>query len=77
MDLSNLPCSVVQITYLTLSSRDDLRRKDTDLGKAWLRALQEISSSEHFSSLRWGRSVEEPEKVQLHISKLLLVVTPK
>lgn len=69
MDLSTLPVSVVQILYLILSSEDNLDSKDTTLGTIWHDALREISSSKDCSGYRWGRSVEEPKKIQLHISK--------
>lgn len=74
MDLSTLPSSVVQILYLSLSSEDNLKDENTAFGKAWHEALQEIILSEGCHGLRWGRLVEEPQKAQVHVSELVLLL---
>lgn len=72
MNLSSLPASVVQIIYLTLIPNVDLNNTSTKSGQIWLQAVKTISSSAEYLSLRWGRSVEQPEKIQLHVSKYAL-----
>ena len=66
MDLSALPSAVVQIAYLTIASPNELQKD------AWSKGLSTIENSTGYKSLYWGRSVEQPTKVQLHIGKIAL-----
>ena len=46
------------------SNLDDATSKD---GKAWQEVLNFIKKQPGFQRVYWGRQVETPEKVQLHI----------
>lgn len=75
MDLTSLPSSVTQIVYLVISADKDLKDKATETGTIWLQALDTIEGSAGYQRLYWGRSVEQPEKVQLHVGMFITNVT--
>jgi heme-degrading monooxygenase HmoA len=53
-----------QIFYLTIPPE-----KNLDTESAWQKAIDSIAKSPGFVRCYWGRSLETPEKVQLHIGK--------
>lgn len=67
MDLTVLPSAITQILYFTIPPSNDLKDASSEAGKKWLQALNEIEGSAGYERLFWGRSVEQPEKVQLHV----------
>lgn len=74
MDLNILPSAYTQIIYLTISPEHDLKDIDTKSGAIWSQALDAVEQTAAYQRLYWGRSVEQPEKVQLHIGRSLCIV---
>lgn len=58
---------ITQIMYLDISPDQCLDQKTTDAGRRWSQALDAITPSPGLVKLYWGRRLEEPEKVQLHL----------
>lgn len=58
---------ITQILYVDIPPSSDLGNISTELGQIWAKLLDSIASSPGFVRLYWGRRLEEPEKVQLHI----------
>ncbi|KAH8885576.1 hypothetical protein GQ53DRAFT_845557 [Thozetella sp. PMI_491] len=56
-----------QIIYLDVDPLSKLEDTATEPGKAWVGVLDVIEKTSGFQRLYWGRRLEEPEKVQLHI----------
>lgn len=69
MDLNKLSSAFVQIVYLTIDPEHNLKDESTESGATWSRALDVVERSTACQRLHWGRSVEQPDKVQLHIGK--------
>lgn len=67
MDLNKLPSAMTQIIYLTISAAKPLKDVESEAGKSWSKALDQVEQSGGYQRLFWGRSVESPDKVQLHI----------
>ena len=65
--MTALPSSITQIVYFTISPDIDLNDANSQAGKAWSLALDVLENSSGYQYLFWGRSVEQPAKVQLHI----------
>jgi len=59
---------VTQVIYLVIPSSEDLGGNG-DAGRLWNKAQDMIERSPGFQRLYWGRRLEEPENVQLHIGK--------
>lgn len=59
---------VTQIFYFTIGKDQDLT-KDSDASRTWSRAIDTLEQHPGFQRCYWGRSPENPEKVQLHIGK--------
>ncbi|KAK5942713.1 hypothetical protein PMZ80_005279 [Knufia obscura] len=66
MDITALPSAVTQIIYLTIASGKDLKDSSSASGRIWSQSLDELEKS-NCQKLFWGRSVEHPDKVQLHL----------
>lgn len=62
--------SVTQILYLNVPPEQKLDQKHTDAGSQWSKVLDLITAFKGLLRLYWGRRLEEPEKVQLHLSRL-------
>lgn len=58
-----------QIIYLNIAPKELLDDKTTPSGKLWAKSLDFIEGNIGFQRLYWGRRLEEPEKVQLHIGR--------
>lgn len=63
----NSPSTVTQLIYLTIPQDRDLKNADSYHGRLWASALDIIENSPGFHRLYWGRSLEKPVNVQLHI----------
>ncbi len=61
--------AVTQIQYLTIPEARTLGDADSYYGKLWSAALDLVEQSAGFQRLYWGRSLEKPENVQLHIGR--------
>jgi len=72
MELTTLPSATTQIIYLTIPPDRNLKDITSEAGKTWARALGNLADSEGYQGLFWGRSVEQPEKVQLHVIRASL-----
>lgn len=59
--------SATQIIYLNVSPDQKLDQKQTNAGTQWSKALDLITAFKGLLRLYWGRRLEEPEKVQLHL----------
>lgn len=60
---------ITQILYLNISPDQHLEQKHTDAGSQWSRGLDFVTAFPGFVRLYWGRSLEEPEKVQVHLGE--------
>ena len=59
---------VTQIIYLNVSRDKTLSEDQSDYyGRLWVSALDVIERSEGFQRVYWGRSLERPEDVQVHV----------
>ncbi|KAI1340180.1 hypothetical protein F5Y15DRAFT_379881 [Xylariaceae sp. FL0016] len=67
-ELSHRNQPVTQIIYLVIPPSEDLGG-NAEAGNAWSKAQDLIERSPGFLRLYWGRRLEEPENVQLHIVK--------
>lgn len=61
----NLP--ITQVLYVDVPASSDLGNSSAEPGRVWAKLLDNIAGSPGFVRLYWGRRLEEPEKVQLHI----------
>ena len=61
------PDPVTEIDILPISVDFTLDSANSNGGKAWNEILETIKGSRGYQSLYWGRQVETPENVQLHI----------
>jgi hypothetical protein len=60
---------VTQIIYLDVDPSLELDDTSSEAGRTWSTILDEIETSPGFQRLYWGRRLELPEKVQLHIGE--------
>ena len=58
---------ITQILYLSIPPDRDL--KGVVYGLLWTSALDLIEQSDGLQRLYWGRSLEQPENVQLHVGR--------
>lgn len=58
---------VTQIIYLDVPPDQLLDQTQTRAGSQWSKALDLITAYKGLLRLYWGRRLEEPEKVQLHL----------
>lgn len=58
---------VTQIIYLDIPPDQHLDELGTQAGNQWSEALDLVSKEPGYEKLYWGRRLEQPEKVQLHI----------
>lgn len=56
-----------QMILLNISVQYDLKDKKRSNGRLWQRALNAVKKAPGFVRLYWGRRVEEPDSVHLHI----------
>lgn len=63
-----------QIIYLDINAEHDLKDPTSEAGKAWSRILDLLEQHVGFRRLYWGRSPEEPSKVQLHVGESLYLL---
>lgn len=56
-----------EIIYLNIDPEKNLGDRSTEAGQRWAASLDLIETVDGFRRLYWGRRLEEPEKVQLHI----------
>ena len=68
---------ITQIVHLKIPADRDLKDATSYHGRLWTSALDLIEQSDGFRRLYWGRSLEKPENLQLHISKSPLRSKPK
>jgi hypothetical protein len=62
------PTPITQILYLRIPPEKDLKESTGQYyGKLWAKALDVIEKSEGFQRVYWGRSLEQPENVQIHV----------
>ena len=61
--------SVTQIIHLSIPPDRYLKDASSYHGSLWSSMLDLIEQSEGFQRLYWGRSLERPEDVQLHIGR--------
>ena len=64
---------ITQILYVDIAASSDLGNTSLNPGRRWAKLLDIIAGSPGFIRLYWGRRLEEPEKVQLHIGMPLPV----
>lgn len=62
-----------QIIYLGIPKDRDLKNPKSYHGRLWSSALDLVEHSDGFERLYWGRCLEQPEKVQLHIGRFAFV----
>jgi hypothetical protein len=67
---------VTQILYPAIDPALDLGDASSEAGKAWSKILDVIEQTPNFLRLYWGRRLEEPEQVQLHIGTSKLFQEP-
>lgn len=58
---------VTQIIYLQIPPDRELKESSTYHAKLWTSALDVIERSDGFQRVYWGRSLERPENVQVHV----------
>lgn len=58
---------ITQIIYLNIAPSQRLEQKQTDAGSKWSKALDSVTAFPGLVRIYWGRRLEEPEKVQLHL----------
>lgn len=63
---------VTEILYLDIEREKDLKIENSEAGKSWARMLELARSSLGFQKLYWGRALEHPDKVRLHIVRQTL-----
>lgn len=69
------PIPITQIISLRIPAEKDLKESTEGYhGKLWAKALDVIEKSEGFQRVYWGRSLEQPENVQIHVGMFRLVV---
>jgi len=56
-----------QMILLSMSPLYDLKNKKSSNGRLWQRALDAAKKAPGFIRLYWGRRVEEPESIHLHV----------
>lgn len=61
---------ITEIYYLEIDPDKILNDRNTQAGKYWAQSLDLIQTAEGFQKSYWGRRLEEPEKVQLHIGNV-------
>lgn len=67
---------ITQIIYLRIPPEKDLKESTEQYyGKLWAKALDVIEKSAGFQRVYWGRSLEQPENVQIHIGTFDLAVS--
>jgi len=69
---SSPPEAITQIIYLSIPADKTLNDAQSYCGGLWTTALDLIESSEGFRRLYWGRCLEQPEDVQLHVGRSLI-----
>ena len=74
MDNASQPSgSVTQIVYLSIPPDKNLKDTDSYHGRLWSAVLDTVEQSEGFEKLYWVRSLEQPEKVQLHVGRFSIL----
>ena len=63
------PTALTQIFYLNIPEDRTLKDPNTYHGRLWSSALDLIEQFAHFQRLYWGRCLEKPDNVQLHVGK--------
>jgi hypothetical protein len=58
-----------QIIYLNIPKEKNISDAESWHGKLWSAALDLIEKSEGFQRLYWGRCLEKPGDVQLHVGR--------
>ncbi|KAI8624981.1 hypothetical protein F5Y19DRAFT_480034 [Xylariaceae sp. FL1651] len=67
----SLVSTVTQVIYLVIPPSEDLGGQ-ANAGRSWAKAQDTIERSAGFLRLYWGRRLEEPDNVQLHIVRKTL-----
>lgn len=62
--------TTTQIFYLNVDPDKRLDDRTTQAGRQWASSLDLVETAPGFQKLYWGRRLEEPEQVQLHIGKV-------
>ena len=68
---NRLESPATQILYLRIHIEKDLNDTSNEVGRLWAKAIDIAEAQPGFRRAYWGRSPEEPEKVQLHIGESL------
>ncbi|PSR84439.1 hypothetical protein BD289DRAFT_434155 [Coniella lustricola] len=58
---------ITQIMYMAISPDRQLSDANSQAGRKWSAALDLVQSCAGLIKLYWGRRLEEPEKIQLHL----------
>lgn len=66
---NRLESPATQILYLRIHIDKDLNDTSNEVGRLWAKAIDIAEAQPGFRRAYWGRSPEEPEKVQLHIGE--------
>jgi heme-degrading monooxygenase HmoA len=61
------PLQPTQMIILALEANAAVEEQASEAGQVWAAALRILEQSPGFRRLYWGRHVEEPEKIQIHI----------
>lgn len=59
--------TTTQIFYLEIDADKQLEDRNAEAGRLWASSLDLLETAQGFQRLYWGRRLEEPHKVQLHI----------
>lgn len=59
--------TTTQIFYLEIDADKKLEDRSTEAGRLWASSLDLLETAQGFERLYWGRRLEGPHKVQLHI----------
>lgn len=60
---------ITQILYLNVPPDQHLDQIQTHAGSQWSKALDLVTASQGLLRLYWGRRLEEPRNVQLHLGR--------
>lgn len=63
--------SWTQIFYLVIPPHEKLGNKTSKAGQQWSHVLDVLETSPGYQRLYWGRRLEEPENVQLHVGQFI------
>lgn len=65
-----------QIMYMNIQAEHQVGDIKTQAGSQWSKALDVVQNCDGLKGLHWGRRLEEPEKIQLHIGESINLTWP-